>query len=115
MTNQIVRQNLLIRRSKMATQRSCRLHPFEQGERTKVRGSRLQPHAPESNLTRPLSLAKRGASWLHIPLLSWILFPFAVVPKAKLCTRTDSAGAADDYAKEFAQKMFRRIHAQFPA
>ena len=43
-----------------------------------------------------------------------LLFAFAVVPKAELCTRTDSAGTADDYAKEFAQKMFRRIHAQFP-
>src|SRR5262249_41640644 len=41
-------------------------------------------------------------------------FPFAVVPKAELCTRTDSAGTADDYTKELGQKMFRRIHAQFP-
>ena len=47
--------------------------------------------------------------------LSWMPFPFAVVPKAELCTRTDSARTADDYAKEFAKKMFRRIHAQFPA
>jgi hypothetical protein len=47
--------------------------------------------------------------------LSWMPFPFAVVPKAELCTRTDSAGTADDYAEEFTQKMFRRIHAQFPA
>ena len=47
--------------------------------------------------------------------LSWMPFAFAVVPKAELCTRTDSAGTANDYAKEFAQKMFRRIHAQFPA
>ena len=43
-----------------------------------------------------------------------LLFAFAVVPKAELCTRTDSARTADDYAKEFAQKIFRRIHAQFP-
>ena len=46
--------------------------------------------------------------------LSRMVFPFAVVPKAKLCTRTDSAGTAENYAKEFAQKIFRRIHAQFP-
>jgi hypothetical protein len=44
--------------------------------------------------------------------LSWVPFAFPVVPKAKLCTRTDSAGTAEDYAKEFGQKMFRRIHAQ---
>src|SRR5437773_9456789 len=43
-----------------------------------------------------------------------MLFAFTVVPQAELCTRTDSAGTADNYAKEFAQKMFRRIHAQFP-
>jgi hypothetical protein len=47
--------------------------------------------------------------------LSWVSFSFAVVPKAELCTRTDSAGTAKDYAKKFAQKIFRRIHAQFPA
>lgn len=47
-------------------------------------------------------------------VLSWMSFPFAVVPKAELCARTDSARTADDYAKEVAQKMFRRIHAQFP-
>src|SRR6476620_9283035 len=47
--------------------------------------------------------------------LSWMAFPFAVVPKAELCTRTDSTGTADNHAKEIAQKMFRRIHAQFPA
>lgn len=44
-------------------------------------------------------------------LLSWISFAFAVVPKAELCSGTDSARTTDDYAKEFAQKMFRRIHA----
>ena len=38
-----------------------RLSPT-QGERTEVRGSRLQPHAPESTLTRPLSLAKGQAT-----------------------------------------------------
>jgi len=43
------------------------------------------------------------------------LLAFAVVPKAELCSRTDSARTADDYAKEFAQEMSRRIHAQFPA
>ena len=43
--------------------------------------------------------------------LSWMRFAFAVVPKAELCTRTDSARTADDYAKEFAQKIFGRIHA----
>src|SRR6187431_2458410 len=43
--------------------------------------------------------------------LGWMVFAFAVVPKAKLCTRTDPAGTAEDYAKEFAQKIFRRIHA----
>jgi hypothetical protein len=48
------------------------------------------------------------------PVLSWMPFAFAVVPKAELCTRTDSARTADDYTKEVAQKMFRRIHAQFP-
>ena len=54
---------------------------------------------------------------LHQPglFLSWMPFPFAVVPKAELCTRTDSARTADDYAKELAQKLFRWIHAQFPA
>jgi hypothetical protein len=51
-------------------------------------------------------------SW---PVLSRMPFPFAVVPKAELCTRTDSAGTADDCAKELAKKLFRRIHAQFPA
>src|SRR5215472_14638018 len=47
--------------------------------------------------------------------LHWMAFPFAVVPKAKVCTRTDSAGTAEDYAKEFGQKIFGRIHAQFPS
>ena len=47
--------------------------------------------------------------------LSWMSFPFAVVPKAELCTRTDSALTADKHAKEIAQKMFRRMHAQFAA
>ena len=42
---------------------------------------------------------------------SGMSFPLAVVPKAKLCTRADSARTAEDYAKEFAQKIFRRIHA----
>ena len=46
--------------------------------------------------------------------LSWMSFPFAVVPKAELFTRTHSTGTAEDYAKEFGQKIFRRIHAQFP-
>jgi len=46
--------------------------------------------------------------------LSWMAFPFAVVPKAELCTRTDSAGTADDCAKELAKKLFGWIHAQFP-
>src|SRR5215831_9097066 len=46
--------------------------------------------------------------------LSWMPLPFAVVPKAELCSRTYGAGTADDYAKEFAQKLFRRVHAQFP-
>src|SRR5438477_11094663 len=45
----------------------------------------------------------------------WMCFPFSVVPKAELCARTDSARTADDYAKEFGQKMFRRIHAHFSA
>ena len=48
-------------------------------------------------------------------LLSWMSFTFAVVPKAELRAGTDSARTADDYAKEVAQKMFRRIHTQFPA
>ena len=47
-------------------------------------------------------------------LLRRMAFPFAVVPQAKLFTRTDSAGTADDYAKEFGQKISRRMHAQFP-
>ena len=60
--------------------------------------------------------AQRGEDQLGLVLLlSWMSFPFAVVPKAEPCTRTDSARTADDYAKEVAQKMFRRIHAQFPA
>ena len=46
--------------------------------------------------------------------LSWMPFAFAVVPKAELCTRTDSAGTADDCAKELAKKLFGWIHAQFP-
>ena len=50
----------------------------------------------------------------RVLLLSWMAFPFAVVPKAELCARTDSAGTADDYTKEIPQKMFRGIHAQFP-
>jgi hypothetical protein len=59
--------------------------------------------------------AQRGEGQLGlVSLLSWMSFAFAVVPKAELCARTDSAGTADDYAKEVAQKMFRRIHAQFP-
>src|SRR5919201_5486312 len=40
-------------------------------------------------------------------------FPFAVVPKAELCTRTDSARTEDDYGKQIAEKLFSRIHAQF--
>ena len=59
--------------------------------------------------------AQRGEGQLGlVSLLGWMSFPFAVVPKAEPCTRTDSARTADDYAKEVAQKMFRRIHAQFP-
>src|SRR5215468_2552227 len=46
--------------------------------------------------------------------LRWMAFPLAVVPKAKLFARTHSPGTAEDYAKEFRQKIFRRIHAQFP-
>ena len=46
--------------------------------------------------------------------LSWMPFPFAVVPKTELCTRTDSAGTADDCTKELAKKLFGWIHAQFP-
>src|SRR5262249_43995052 len=46
--------------------------------------------------------------------LNRMAFPFAVVPKAKLFTRTDSARTAEDYAKEFAQKIPCRIHTQFP-
>ena len=60
--------------------------------------------------------AQRGEGQLRLVLLlSWMSFPFAVVPKAEPCTRTDSARTADDYTKEVAQKMFRRIHTQFPA
>jgi len=59
--------------------------------------------------------AQRGEGQLGLVLLlSWMSFAFAVVPKAEPCARTDSARTADDYAKEVAQKMFRRIHAQFP-
>ena len=59
--------------------------------------------------------AQRGEGQLGLVLLlSWMSFPFPVVPKAELCARTDSTRTADDYAKEVAQKMFRRIHAQFP-
>ena len=47
--------------------------------------------------------------------LSWMPFAFAVVPKAELCARTDSALTADNHAKEIAQKMFRRVHAQLAA
>src|SRR6266446_8288703 len=36
-----------------------------------------------------------------VPFLRRILFPLPVIPKAELRTRTDSAWAADDYAKEF--------------
>ena len=50
-----------------------------------------------------------------VSLLGWMSFPFAVVPKAELSTRTDSAGTADDCAKELAKKLFGWIHAQFPA
>ena len=59
--------------------------------------------------------AQRGEGQLGLVLLlSWMSFPFAVVPKAELCARTDSAPTANDYTKEVAQKMFCRIHAQFP-
>ena len=59
--------------------------------------------------------AQTGRACTSRVFLSWMPFAFAVVPKAELCTRTDSARTADDHAKEVAQKMFRRIHAQFPA
>src|ERR1044072_5298120 len=36
-------------------------------------------------------------------VLSWMAFTFAVVPKAELCTGTDSARTADDYAEKVAQ------------
>ena len=49
-----------------------------------------------------------------VSLLGWMSFPFAVVPKVKLLTRTDSAGTPDDCAKELAKKLFGWIHAQFP-
>ena len=56
--------------------------------------------------------AQRGEGQLGLVLLlSWMSFPFAVVPKAELFTRPDSARTPEDYAKEFAQKIFRRIHA----
>ncbi len=59
--------------------------------------------------------AQRGEGQLGLVfLLSWMSFTLAVVPKAELCARTDSARTADDYAKEVAQEMARRIHAQFP-
>src|SRR5436190_23165133 len=67
-------------------------------------------------LLGPITLARREANNARElrRFLSWIPFSFAVVPKAELCTRTDSAGTAKDYAKEFPQKVFRRIHTQFP-
>jgi hypothetical protein len=47
--------------------------------------------------------AQRGEGQLGLVfLLSWMSFTLAVVPKAELCARTDSARTADDYAKEFA-------------
>src|SRR5262245_1556676 len=46
--------------------------------------------------------------------LRWMAFSLAVVPKAKLFARTHSPGTAEDYAKEFRQKIFGRMHAQFP-
>ena len=59
--------------------------------------------------------AQRGEYQLGlVSLLGWMSFPFAVVPKAEPCTRTDSARTADNHAKEVAQKVFCRIHAQFP-
>ena len=65
---------------------------------------------------RPVTFGQRGEDQLGlVSLLGWMSFPFAVVPKAEPCTRTDSARTADDYTKEVAQKMFRRIHPQFPA
>jgi hypothetical protein len=36
-----------------------------------MRGSRLQPYAPESALTRPLSLAKGEATRLHMTDQCW--------------------------------------------
>jgi hypothetical protein len=57
--------------------------------------------------------AQTSRPWKVGALLSCIAFPFAVVPKAKLFTRADSAATTEDYAKKFGQKMFRRIHAQF--
>ena len=59
--------------------------------------------------------AQRGEDQLGlVSLLGWMSFPFAVVPKTELCTGTDSARTADNHAKEVAQEMARRIHAQFP-
>src|SRR5436190_21663109 len=70
-----------------------------------------EPTVPEEPILATAQTARASVA----VLLSWMSFPFAVVPKAKLCARTDSARTAEDYAKEIAQKMFRRMHAQFSA
>src|SRR6266567_981665 len=71
--------------------------------------------APIVTEERILATARQPQRHRSPWFLSRMCFPFSVVPKAELCARTDSARTADDYAKEFGQKMFRRIHAHFSA
>ena len=71
-------------------------------------------HRPLTSILSPSARGEESKAGEFRSLLSRMFFPFAVVPKAEFFTRTDSAGTAEDYAKEFGQKIFRRIHAQFP-
>src|SRR5262249_18822392 len=57
-------------------------------------------------------LRRVRSAW--ISFLSWILFPFAVVPETQFRARTRPARARNDCTKEFPKKDLRRIHAQFP-
>src|SRR5712691_11589288 len=94
----------------MATQRSLPPLPLSQEERTEVRGSRLQPHTPESTLTRPLSLAKGEATRLHITDQCWQcgvgsivkldVFPF--------CRRTTSAVSRASAPRDDPRRPLRR-------
>ena len=64
---------------------------------------------PSSQPHKPAAPAAVGV------FLNWMSFPFAVVPKAELCTGTDSARTADNHAKELAKKLFAGYMRNFRA